>query len=93
MFSRHLANRTRILFSVPSGNFGNLAAGLLAKAMGSPSVSFLAATNRNDTVPEFLLTGIYRPRPPFHTSPQPWTWETPAILPESFTSMGTTSTP
>jgi threonine synthase len=51
------------LFSVPSGNFGNLAAGLLAKAMGLPGVRFLAATNANDAVPEYLATGSYRPRP------------------------------
>lgn len=62
-FQRKKANRTKILFSVPSGNFGNLAAGLMGKAMGLPDVSFLAATNRNDVVPEFLESGIYRPRP------------------------------
>jgi threonine synthase len=52
-----------ILCSVPSGNFGNLAAGLLARAMGLPGMEFLAATNTNDTVPVFLRTGIYRPKP------------------------------
>lgn len=60
-------NRTRILISVPSGNFGNLAAGLLAKAMGMSGVSFLAATNKNDTVPQYLLTGNLRPRPSIQT--------------------------
>ncbi len=55
-------NRTDILFSVPSGNFGNLAAGLLAKAMGMAGVSFLAATNLNDVVPEYLRTGHFAPR-------------------------------
>lgn len=60
-------NRTRILISVPSGNFGNLAAGLLAKTMGLNGVSFLAATNKNDTVPEYLLTGNLRPRPSVQT--------------------------
>ena len=54
--------RTDILFSVPSGNFGNLAAGLLAKRMGLQSVSFLAATNMNDVVPEYLRTGRFAPR-------------------------------
>ncbi len=58
---------TRILISVPSGNFGNLAAGLLAKTMGLSGVSFLAATNKNDTVPEYLLTGNLRPRPSIQT--------------------------
>lgn len=62
-----LGKRTRILVSVPSGNFGNLAAGLLAKTMGLPGMSFLAATNRNDTVPEYLITGHLRPRPSVQT--------------------------
>ena len=57
------ANDSNILFSVPSGNFGNLAAGLMAKAMGLPGVRFLAATNANDEVPEYLETGHFRPRP------------------------------
>ncbi len=56
-------NGTAILFSVPSGNFGNLAAGLLAKAMGMTGASFLAATNLNDGVPEYLRTGQFTPRP------------------------------
>ena len=51
------------LFSVPSGNFGNLTAGLLAMKMGLPVSRFLAATNLNDVVPEYLETGTYRPRP------------------------------
>ena len=51
------------LFSVPSGNFGNLAAGLMAKSMGLPEVGFLAATNANDGVPEYLRTGRFQPRP------------------------------
>jgi len=57
------ADRSPILFSVPSGNFGNLAAGLMAKAMGLPELRFLAATNANDEVPELLETGHFRPRP------------------------------
>jgi threonine synthase len=56
-----------VLFSVPSGNFGNLAAGLMAKAMGLPDVSFLAATNANDSVPRYLRTGRFRPRPSLRT--------------------------
>jgi threonine synthase len=55
-------SRTPILFSVPSGNFGNLAAGLLAKRMGLPECSFLAATNENDVVPEYLRSGRFQPR-------------------------------
>ncbi|MEX2601004.1 MAG: threonine synthase [Balneolaceae bacterium] len=55
------------VFSVPSGNFGNLTAGLLASRMGMPFKRFLAATNRNDVVPEFLETGVFRPRPSVQT--------------------------
>lgn len=55
------------IFSVPSGNFGNLTAGLLAMKMGLPVSRFLAATNRNDVVPEYLKTGAFRPRPSLST--------------------------
>ena len=47
---------------VPSGNYGNLAAGMLAKRMGLPIKDFIAASNANDVVPEYLQTGEYRPR-------------------------------
>jgi threonine synthase len=50
-----------IVFSVPSGNFGNLTAGLFAKAMGLPIKRFIAATNANDTVPRYLKTGEWSP--------------------------------
>jgi threonine synthase len=50
-----------IVFSVPSGNFGNLTAGLFAKAMGLPIKRFIAATNLNDTVPRYLETGEWSP--------------------------------
>jgi len=52
-----------VAFCIPSGNFGNLTAGLLAHRMGLPVHQFIAATNRNDVVPEFLKTGAYSPRP------------------------------
>ena len=55
------------LFSVPSGNFGNLTAGLMAKKLGMESRGFVAATNVNDVVPEHLRTGIFRPRPSIPT--------------------------
>jgi threonine synthase len=51
-----------LIVSVPSGNFGNLTAGLFAKRMGLPVARFIAATNANDEVPEYLRTGEYRPR-------------------------------
>lgn len=50
-----------IVFSIPSGNFGNLTAGLLAKALGLPVKRFIAATNGNDTVPRYLQTGEWSP--------------------------------
>ena len=53
----------RVVFSVPSGNFGNLAAGVMAWRMGAPISGFVAATNVNDTVPRYLETGHYEPRP------------------------------
>jgi len=56
-----------VVFSTPSGNYGNITGGLLAKRMGLPVYKFLAATNRNDIVPEYLHTGHYLPRPSEHT--------------------------
>ncbi len=51
-----------LVIAVPSGNFGNLTAGLMAKRLGLPVTRFVAATNANDVVPEYLETGDYRPR-------------------------------
>jgi threonine synthase len=59
--------KREIVFAVPSGNFGNIAAGLLAYKMGLPVKQFIAATNANDTVPRFLETGIYETRPSIQT--------------------------
>jgi len=53
--------------SVPSGNFGNLTAGLIAKRLGLPVRRFVAATNVNDTVPHYLRTGEYHPKPSVRT--------------------------
>jgi threonine synthase len=55
--------KSKVVFSVPSGNFGNLGAGLLAWKMGLPVEQFIAATNANDTVPQFLKNGVYQPKP------------------------------
>ena len=52
---------------VPSGNYGNLSAGMLARRMGLPLGGFVAASNSNDVVPEFLRSGEYRPRPSVRT--------------------------
>lgn len=56
-----------VLVSVPSGNFGNLAAGLLAREMGLPVDRFVAACNANRVVPDYLRTGSYTPRPSLRT--------------------------
>tara|TARA_R110000765_G_scaffold271525_1_gene370237 strand:- start:2712 stop:4007 length:1296 start_codon:yes stop_codon:yes gene_type:complete len=52
-----------IIFSVPSGNFGNICAGLVAQRLGMPVKHFIAATNVNDTVPKFMATKEYSPKP------------------------------
>jgi threonine synthase len=51
-----------VIFSVPSGNFGNLTAGLYASKMGLPVARFITATNVNDTVPQYLLTSKFLPQ-------------------------------
>ena len=53
--------RNQLVVSVPSGNFGDLTAGLLAKSLGLPIKRFIAATNANDTVPRFLGNGEWQP--------------------------------
>lgn len=53
-----------VVFSVPSGNFGNLMGGLIAMRMGLPVKRFIVATNSNNEVPEYLRTGIYNPVSP-----------------------------
>ncbi|VEC00945.1 Threonine synthase [Cedecea lapagei] len=54
--------RNQLVVSVPSGNFGDLTAGLLAKSLGLPIKRFIAATNANDTVPRFLEEGQWAPK-------------------------------
>lgn len=55
--------RSNTVISVPSGNFGNLTAGVIAKVLGLPIKRFVAATNKNDTVPRYLQTGEWKPNP------------------------------
>ena len=52
-----------LVFSVPSGNFGNICAGMVAQRLGMPVKHFIASTNVNDTVPQFMQTGKYYPKP------------------------------
>jgi threonine synthase len=55
------------VFVVPSGNFGNLTAGLMARKMGLPVSRFIAATNKNRVVPDYLQAGLFLPRPSVKT--------------------------
>jgi threonine synthase len=61
------ADEHNLVFAVPSGNFGNLTAGLFAREMGLPVSKFLSANNENDVVYEYLQSGDYRPRPSVET--------------------------
>jgi len=56
-----------VIFSVPSGNFGNLTGGLLAKKMGLPVRKFIAATNANNVFPQYIHTGKFKPKPSVKT--------------------------
>ncbi|HEY9222395.1 MAG TPA: threonine synthase [Lutibacter sp.] len=61
---KQLKNKQKdLIFSVPSGNFGNICAGLMAYKLGLPVKQFIAATNINDIVPNYMETGIYTPKP------------------------------
>ncbi|MES2739703.1 MAG: threonine synthase [Pseudomonadota bacterium] len=64
-------NRQKVSFTVPSGNFGNICAGHIARMMGLPIDKLVAATNENDVLDEFFRTGVYRVRKSaetYHTS-------------------------
>jgi len=56
-----------IVFCVPSGNFGNITAGLIAQKMGLPVKRFIAANNKNDIFLQYLLTGLYQPKTSIQT--------------------------
>ena len=58
---KKINNKKDNLFSVPSGNFGNICAGILSKSMGLPINHFIASTNINDTVPRYIKEGLYEP--------------------------------
>lgn len=61
---KQLKNKKKdLVFSIPSGNFGNICAGVMAQQLGLPVKQFIAATNANDIVPNYLKTGIYSPKP------------------------------
>jgi threonine synthase len=68
-FAATQSNDQQVSFSVPSGNFGNVCAGHIARQMGLPIDKLIVATNENDVLDEFFKTGVYRPRPETkHTS-------------------------
>jgi threonine synthase len=68
-FAATHSNDQEVSFSVPSGNFGNVCAGHIARQMGLPIRKLIVATNENDVLDEFFRTGVYRPRPETkHTS-------------------------
>ena len=59
--SKRIENKNPNIFSVPSGNFGNICAGIMANSMGLPIQHFIASTNVNDTIPRYIKEGIYEP--------------------------------
>ena len=61
-FAATASNDQEVAFCVPSGNFGNICAGHIARMMGLPIARLVLATNENDVLDEFFRTGIYRPR-------------------------------
>ncbi len=66
-FNATTSNEQKISFCVPSGNFGNVCAGHIARQMGLPIHRLIVATNENDVLDEFFKTGAYRPRSADHT--------------------------
>ncbi|GHA34564.1 threonine synthase [Salinimicrobium marinum] len=64
---RQLEQKEKVVFSVPSGNFGNICAGLMAKEMGVPITHFVAANNANDVVTRYLDSEKYDPKPSVQT--------------------------
>ncbi len=66
-FQATKSDAERVSFTVPSGNFGNVCAGHVARMMGLPIEQLVVATNENDVLDEFFRTGVYRPRGAAHT--------------------------
>jgi threonine synthase len=61
-FQATQSNLEKVSFTVPSGNFGNVCAGHVARMMGLPMAKLVVATNENDVLDEFFKTGVYRVR-------------------------------
>jgi len=64
---KQIEDTQNLVFSVPSGNYGNLTAGILAKKLGLPVKRFIAASNQNDVIPRFLKDQEYHPQPTIST--------------------------
>ncbi|MDR0546258.1 MAG: threonine synthase [Dysgonamonadaceae bacterium] len=64
---KRIERNPQMVFCVPSGNFGNITAGLIAQRMGLPVKHFIAANNKNDIFLQYLLTGFYRPQSSIQT--------------------------
>lgn len=65
---KQLKDKTKkLVFSVPSGNYGNICAGMMAQKLGLPIEHFITGTNANKVVPTYLETGIYEPKPSIQT--------------------------
>lgn len=64
---KQLKGKFPLVVSVPSGNFGNLTAGVIAKKMGAPLAKLIASTNQNDIIPHYLATGDFLPKPSVST--------------------------
>lgn len=67
LYSAGNQKRVPLIFSVPSGNLGNLTGGLIAMRMGLPVHKFIAAVNANDVLPEYLQSGRFTPKPSVRT--------------------------
>ncbi len=74
-FAATKSNDEQVSFSVPSGNFGNICAGHIARSMGLPIRQLILATNENDVLDEFFRTGVYRPR----ATDQTWHTSSPSM--------------
>jgi threonine synthase len=74
-FAATRSNDEKVAFAVPSGNFGNICAGHVARMMGLPIGKLLLATNENDVLDEFFRTGVYRPR----SAQDTWTTSSPSM--------------
>ena len=70
-FQATTSNEQRVSFAVPSGNFGNICAGHVARMMGLPIHRLVLATNENDVLDEFFRTGTYRVRKTAHETSSP----------------------